>query len=99
MDKDSSRRLEALLEQVARPARYTGGEVNQVVKEHRPGVTRFLFAFPDTYEVAMSHLGMKVLYDAVNREEDLGDEGMRVAKMSYHPVGFLKKYTLSWFPD
>ena len=35
----------------------------------------------------------------VNREEDLGDEGMRVAKMSYHPVGFLKKYVLSWFPD
>jgi hypothetical protein len=38
-------------------------------------------------------------FTTVNREEDLGDEGMRVAKMSYHPVGFLKKYTLSWFPD
>ena len=38
-------------------------------------------------------------FTTVNREEDLGDEGMRAAKMSYHPVGFLKKYTLSWFPD
>jgi len=67
-------RLERLLEQVARPARYTGGEVNEVKKDPVPGQTRFCFAFPDTYEVAMSHLGMKVLYDAVNREADLSCE-------------------------
>ncbi len=65
-----SRRLEALLETVQRPARYTGGEVNAIQKDWA-GRTTFCFAFPDTYEVAMSHLGMKVLYEAVNREDDL----------------------------
>ena len=74
MDKDMSQRLERLLEKVSRPARYTGGEVNEVKKEIKPGMTRFCFAFPDTYEVAMSHLGMKVLYDAVNRDKDLSCE-------------------------
>ena len=38
-------------------------------------------------------------YLLVNREEDLGDRGMRVAKMSYHPVDFLRKYVLSWNPS
>ena len=38
-------------------------------------------------------------FSFVNREEDMGDEGMRVAKMSYHPVDFLKKCFLSWIPD
>jgi len=65
-----NQRLEALLETVQRPARYTGGEVNAVKKDWA-GRTTFCFAFPDTYEVAMSHLGMKVLYEAVNREDDL----------------------------
>ena len=74
MDKETSARLEALLPKVTRPARYTGGEVNQVVKPRTPGMTRLCFAFPDTYEVAMSHLGMKVIYEAVNREEDLACE-------------------------
>lgn len=71
MDSRTHARLEALLETVQRPARYTGGEVNMIKKAWREGITTFCFAFPDTYEVAMSHLGMKVLYDAVNREEDL----------------------------
>ena len=38
-------------------------------------------------------------YTLVNREEDLGDKGMRVAKMSYNPVDFLRKYVLSWDPS
>jgi len=71
LDTNWQERLEALLETVSRPARYVGGEVNQADKEWKPGMTRFCFAFPDTYEVAMSHLGMKVIYDAVNRAEGL----------------------------
>lgn len=71
MNEHWQARLEALLETVSRPARYVGGEVNQTIKAWKPGMTRFCFAFPDTYEVAMSHLGMKILYDAVNRAEDL----------------------------
>ena len=71
MDTHNVQRLEALLETVQRPSRYTGGEVNAIVKEWKEGRTTFCFAFPDTYEVAMSHLGMKVIYAAVNREDDL----------------------------
>jgi radical SAM family uncharacterized protein len=71
LDREMTLRLEALMEKVSRPARYIGGEVNVVIKEAKPGMTRFCFAFPDTDEVAMSHLGMKVLYDAINREDDL----------------------------
>ena len=70
MDKDRNRRIEALLETVQRPSRYTGMEVNQVKKDWA-GKTTFCFAFPDTYEVAMSHLGMKVIYEVVNAQEDL----------------------------
>ncbi|MGI6725449.1 MAG: TIGR03960 family B12-binding radical SAM protein [Christensenellales bacterium] len=71
MDKSTNERLEALLEDVQRPARYTGGEVNAIRKEWRQELTAFCFAFPDTYEVAMSHLGMKIIYEAVNAREDM----------------------------
>ncbi|HUM60774.1 MAG TPA: TIGR03960 family B12-binding radical SAM protein, partial [Clostridia bacterium] len=71
MNRDMGQRLEMLLEEVQRPARYTGGEVNAIKKEWRPGRTAFCFAFPDTYEVAMSHLGMKIIYEAVNAREDM----------------------------
>ena len=71
MDKHTLLRLEALLEKVTRPSRYTGGEVNAIRKEWKAGRTTFCFAFPDTYEVAMSHLGMKVLYESINSQEDL----------------------------
>ena len=71
MDKHTLLRLEAVLEKVTRPSRYTGGEVNAIKKEWKAGRTTFCFAFPDTYEVAMSHLGMKVLYESINSQEDL----------------------------
>ncbi|NLX83745.1 MAG: TIGR03960 family B12-binding radical SAM protein [Clostridiales bacterium] len=63
-------RLEALLETVQKPSRYTGGEVNEIKKDWA-GRTSFCFAFPDTYEVAMSHLGLKVLYESINAQDDL----------------------------
>ena len=58
------------LSRVAKPARYTGGEVNAVVKEVAPGMTRFAFCFPDVYEVGMSHLGLQILYFMLNRRAD-----------------------------
>ncbi len=70
MDNSQLTRLEALMEQVQKPARYMGGEVNSVKKDW-DNKTTFCFAFPDSYEVAMSHLGMKVLYETVNLQEDL----------------------------
>ncbi len=58
--------LEPLLEQVEKPARYVGGELGSIVK-HPEIPVRMAFCFPDTYEIGMSHLGMKILYDIVNK--------------------------------
>jgi radical SAM family uncharacterized protein len=55
---------------VERPARYTGGELNAVYKDARSVAVRFAFAFPDVYEIGMSHLGTRILYDVLNVRED-----------------------------
>lgn len=65
-----SDRIESLLMKVQKPARYMGGEFNSVMKTPDETMVRFAFLFPDTYEVGMSHLGMKILYHAINRRED-----------------------------
>lgn len=62
--------LKAALQQVQKPGRYTGGEPGSVVKDPEAVDLRFAFCFPDTYEVAMSHLGMKVLYEIINNEKN-----------------------------
>ncbi|MBR2406810.1 MAG: TIGR03960 family B12-binding radical SAM protein [Clostridia bacterium] len=62
--------LEQLFEKVQKPARYTGGELNSIVKDKSKVAVRFAFCFPDLYEVGMSHLGMKILYGAKNAVED-----------------------------
>jgi radical SAM-linked protein len=54
------------LEQVLKPGRYTGGEVNQVIKEDSEVSVRFALAFPDAYEIGMSHSGQKILYHILN---------------------------------
>ncbi|MGL4361978.1 MAG: TIGR03960 family B12-binding radical SAM protein [Cellulosilyticaceae bacterium] len=59
-----------LLKQVDKPARYIGGELNSCMKNTENIDVRFAFAFPDVYEVAMSHLGMQILYHFLNRRED-----------------------------
>ena len=62
MDK----RLERILPRVQKPARYTGGEYNQIIKDRRSVDIRLAFCFPDTYEIGMSNLGMKILYKTMN---------------------------------
>ena len=62
--------VEKLLQYVQKPARYTGGELNSVVKDADKVDLRYAFCFPDTYEIGMSHLGMKILYGLVNERED-----------------------------
>lgn len=62
--------VEKLLQYVQKPARYTGGELNSVVKDKDRVDLRYAFCFPDTYEIGMSHLGMKILYGLVNERED-----------------------------
>ncbi len=62
--------LEDLFDRVQKPARYTGGELNSVVKDKDRVNVRFAFCFPDLYEVGMSHLGLKILYGLKNAVED-----------------------------
>jgi len=54
------------LQSVAKPGRYIGGEINEVVKPDHEVHTRFALAFPDTYEIGMSHAGIKILYHTLN---------------------------------
>ena len=65
MDK----RLERILPKVQKPARYTGGEYNQIMKDRAKVDLRLAFCFPDTYEIGMSNLGMKILYHTMNSLE------------------------------
>lgn len=60
--------LSKILPLVEKPARYTGGELNMAVKQNEE--VRFVFAFPDLYEIGMSHLGGKIIYHALNERED-----------------------------
>ncbi len=62
MDK----RLERILPKVQKPARYTGGEFNQIIKDKNQVELRMAFCFPDTYEIGMSNLGMGILYHTMN---------------------------------
>ena len=55
-------KLKEALAHVQKPGRYTGGEPGCIMKDKTQMDLRFAFCFPDTYEVGMSYLGMKVLY-------------------------------------
>jgi radical SAM superfamily enzyme YgiQ (UPF0313 family) len=59
-----------ILLSVEKPARYIGGEVNMRVKDPKDVDIRFCMCFPDVYEIGMSHLGIQILYDILNRRED-----------------------------
>jgi radical SAM family uncharacterized protein len=65
-----SERIENLMMSVQKPVRYMGGEFNAVMKDANGVDVRYAFLFPDTYEVGMSHLGMKILYHAINARDD-----------------------------
>ena len=65
---DLNERFERALEKVQKAPRYTGGEMNTTVKEWDRCPLHFGFCFPDTYEIGMSHLGLKILYGLINRE-------------------------------
>ena len=59
--------LERILPRVQKPARYVGGEYNAVIKDKAAVDTRIAFCFPDTYEIGMSNLGMRILYGVMNK--------------------------------
>ena len=60
--------LEPLLLKVQKPARYIGGELHSIVKDKSTVDFRIALGFPDTYEIGMSHLGLKILYDIINAD-------------------------------
>jgi radical SAM family uncharacterized protein len=64
------KRLDQILPTVRKPGRYTGGELNQVVKDWQSVKTHLALVFPDIYDLGMSNLGWAILYDIVNQRED-----------------------------
>lgn len=72
-------RLERILPAVQKPGRYTGGELNQVVKDWDSVDTRVVLMFPDIYDLGMSNLGMTILYEQINDRLDA------LAERAYSP--------------
>jgi radical SAM family uncharacterized protein len=62
--------LDRILLKVQKPGRYVGGELNSVVKDWEKIQTRVAFVFPDIYDIGVSNVGLKILYDQVNQRED-----------------------------
>ena len=60
-----------ILLKIDKPARYIGNEINSIQKDPAKVDIRFAFCFPDVYEIGMSHLGMKILYEMFNRRDDV----------------------------
>ena len=63
-----------LLRTVEKPGRYTGGELYEIRKDPSLVDTRVAFCFPDTYDIGMSNLGMRILYECLNAEEGVACE-------------------------
>ncbi len=60
-----------VLMSVDKPARYLGNELNSVHKDLKPGMVRYVMCFPDVYDVGMCHLGLPIIYEMLNRREDI----------------------------
>ena len=66
-----NKEVEKILPLVQKPGRYIGGELNSVIKDKSKVNLRYAFCFPDSYEIGMSHLGMKILYSIANDHDDI----------------------------
>ena len=64
-----NRNISSVLKSVSKPGRYIGGEFNSVIKNRDEVKVRFAFCFPDTYEIGMSNLGVRILYDVLNKDD------------------------------
>ena len=62
--------LDRILNKVEKPARYIGMEQNSVIKDLNKVKVKFAFSFPDVYDVGMSHLGLHILYNLINEEDE-----------------------------
>ena len=61
----------SIMKSVEKPGRYSGGEYNQIIKDKNKVKARWAFCFPDSYEIGMSNLGVRILYGVLNQEEDI----------------------------
>ncbi len=77
---------EEILMKIDKPARYIGHEVNAVMKEPDQVKLRFAMCFPDVYEIGMSHLGIQILYDMLNRREDVWCERVYSPWVDLHQI-------------
>ena len=59
------------MKSVTKPGRYSGGEYNQIIKDKNKVKARWAFCFPDSYEIGMSNLGVRILYGALNEQDDI----------------------------
>ncbi len=66
-----NKNISTILKSVSKPGRYSGGEYGQIIKDKSKIKARFAFCFPDTYEIGMSNLGVRILYGALNEYEDI----------------------------
>lgn len=83
-----------ILLSIQQPARYIGGEINMVVKDHSRVKTKFAMCFPDVYEIGMSHLGIQILYSMFNSREDVCCERVYSPWMDLDPIMREKKIPL-----
>ena len=86
---------EEILLKVRKPARYIGGEWNSVVKDHKDVKCKVVLAFPDVYEVGMSHLGLKILYSLLNDRRDIACE--RVFAPWFDMEGIMREQKIPLF--
>ena len=77
---------ERILRKVEKPARYLGNEINAVYKDKNKVDVRFCMCFPDVYEIGMSHLGIQILYDMLNRRDDIWCERVYSPWVDLDPI-------------
>lgn len=87
--------LDHLLKQVEKPARYTGNEINCVIKNHADVDITFAFAFPDLYEIGMSYMGLQIIYNVVNHMKNAVCE--RVLAPAADMEDMMRKYKYPLF--
>ena len=71
MKAEEKNNMSSVWKSVEKPGRYIGGEYNSIVKNLSDVKCRIAFCFPDTYEIGMSNLGVRILYDVLNKESDI----------------------------
>lgn len=83
-----------ILLSIQQPARYIGGEINEVIKDPKKVDIRFAMCFPDVYEIGMSHLGIQILYSMLNSRDDIYCERVYSPWMDLDPIMREKKIPL-----